>query len=309
LPTFSIVTPVFNREAEVVRCLHSCVRQESADFEVVVVDDGSTDRSYDAAASVLDPRIRLLRHSSNQGQGPARNTAVRAARGEWVIFLDSDDELLPGGLAQVQQKAETADSSVDRLAFAYRRDDGRSSPLPRLPEGLMEYPAYVRWLENRELWDFVSCARRSTFESVPQPSRYWADQSLYHLDFALRFRTFCCSDRVAVVHTGAPNRASQLRRTRRLSLENARELGAEMDLLFERHGVALRKWAPGTHQKFLRLRASYHYLAGERSAGLQVMAQCLKATPLLAEAWGLALLGFAPRDIFAVARSRRRAET
>jgi glycosyltransferase involved in cell wall biosynthesis len=304
-----MVTPVYNRETEITRCLQSCLQQDFPDFEVVVVDDGSTDRSVEAASAVRDPRIRVFCHDSNRGHGVARNTAIQKATGDWVIFLDSDDELSPGGLVRIYERIMAVGEQVDRLAFRYARDDGRTSPLPPLPDGVMDYPAYCAWLEHRELWDFVSCARRTTFCVVPQPNRYWADQSLYHLDFAWHFRTACYQDVVAVAHTTAPNRTSQLRRKLRLSTANANDLGAEMDLLFARHGEALRRYAPQTYQNFRRMRASYHFLDGNRTAGLALMAQCIKATPLLPEAWALSLLGLVPRSVFAAARSRRRAST
>ena len=309
VPTFSIVMPMFNREREVVRALNSCLQQDCEDFEVIVVDDASTDASFEAARSLRDPRVRVLRHEVNHGHGKARNTAIDAAVGAWVIFLDSDDELIPGGLTRMYRETQAVDERVQRLAFMYQRDDGRVSPLPPFRHDVIDYRRYLEWLEGRELYDFVCCSRRHTFADVPQPIRRWSDQSLYHLEFAQRYVTRCFQDEVALVHTDAANRSSQLRRGRRDSVASALELGSEMDLLLTRHGDALREVVPTVYEMFRRMRGAYHFLSGHRIRGLAYMAGCVRATPLLPEAWMLMLLGLAPTSVFAAVRSRRGAST
>ena len=72
---------------------------------MVAVDDGSGDHSAAVIRSFDDPRVRLILHEKNRGCGPARNTAMAAARGQWFVFLDSDDELLPGALETIHGRA------------------------------------------------------------------------------------------------------------------------------------------------------------------------------------------------------------
>lgn len=93
----SVVIPLYNKEAIVERSLQSVLSQSFRDFEVVVVDDGSTDRSAEIVRGINDPRI-LLVSQENGGPSKARNTGVRAAQGEWILFLDADDELLQDAL-------------------------------------------------------------------------------------------------------------------------------------------------------------------------------------------------------------------
>ena len=89
-PQFSVVIPVYNGARYVARSVASALRQDGVSAEVIVVDDGSADGSADIAAAV-DPAVRVLRHEANRGLPAARNTGIRAARGAWVAFLDSDD--------------------------------------------------------------------------------------------------------------------------------------------------------------------------------------------------------------------------
>lgn len=302
---FSVVIPTFNREPELLRAVASCLAQQHSGFEVIVVDDGSTDATAHSISSIRDPRLRLIRHSVNRGQGAARNTGVRASAAEWVVPLDSDDELLPGALTALHQQILLFGDSVERLAFSFERDDGRISPLPVSRDETLEYAAYLGWLEDRELYDFLPCTRRVTFDEVQYPEKRWADHRLYNLDFAARFRTRFCSAAAARVHLDAAERESHNRRSSLNARAAAIELGVEMDHTLQRHGKALRQFAPRTLAKYLRMRAAHHFLAGERRLGLNKALAALRAKPWSADAWGLPLVGFFTPGLFAALRSRR----
>jgi glycosyltransferase involved in cell wall biosynthesis len=94
-PPVSVVIPAFNRAGTIRAAIESVLRQTWTDFELVVVDDGSTDGTLEAAAEVREPRVRLVANPRNTGAAGARNAGVAQARGTWVAFQDSDDEWLP----------------------------------------------------------------------------------------------------------------------------------------------------------------------------------------------------------------------
>lgn len=96
-PLISVVIPLYNKEKCIVRTLRSVLIQKGCTFEAVIVDDGSTDNSLSVAESITDDHIRIFKQA-NGGPSKARNTGLRQARGEWVVFLDADDELLPDTL-------------------------------------------------------------------------------------------------------------------------------------------------------------------------------------------------------------------
>lgn len=89
-PFFSIVVCNYNYDSYVGLAIESCLAQDFEDFEIIVVDDGSTDRSRVKIQSYSDPRIKVI-YQSNQGQAVAFNVAISAASGKWIAFLDSDD--------------------------------------------------------------------------------------------------------------------------------------------------------------------------------------------------------------------------
>lgn len=112
----SVVIPVYNVKPYLERCVQSVLRQTYKDVEVILVDDGSTDGSGELCDKIAerDSRVRVI-HQENQGLSGARNTGIRQATGEYVIFMDSDDEwLLDKGLdALVRQ----CDEKTDMVTF------------------------------------------------------------------------------------------------------------------------------------------------------------------------------------------------
>lgn len=94
-PFVSIVIPTYNRARFLGRLVRSVLNQTYKNFEVIVADDASTDDTAEIIKTFKDDRIRYIRHESNAGAAAARNTGIKASRGEYVAFQDSDDEWLP----------------------------------------------------------------------------------------------------------------------------------------------------------------------------------------------------------------------
>ncbi len=98
--TISIIIPVHNRRELLGRAVSSVLHQTFPDFEIIVVDDASTDNSTSVLADFPSERITVIRHEAQLGPAAARNTGIRAAKGKYITFLDSDDEWLPDKLRQ-----------------------------------------------------------------------------------------------------------------------------------------------------------------------------------------------------------------
>ena len=94
-PIISVIIPTFNRANLIVRSIQSVLNQSYEDFEVIVVDDGSKDRTEELVKSLSDKRINYIRLRENRGAGAARNIGIQKAKGKFIAFQDSDDEWLP----------------------------------------------------------------------------------------------------------------------------------------------------------------------------------------------------------------------
>ena len=126
MPEISVIVPAFNSEATLERCVEGLLLQTFRNFELIIVDDGSSDGTAvlcDNLAS-QDTRISVI-HQSNRGVGAARNAALDIAKGDYICFVDSDDEVLPGYLQNLISKME---DSVDIVGTSYiSRHDGQDS--------------------------------------------------------------------------------------------------------------------------------------------------------------------------------------
>jgi hypothetical protein len=127
---FTVVIPLHQKAPWVERCLDSVAAQTCRDFEVVVVDDGSTDGGGALVANRRDLRIRVVRQD-NLGEGAARNRGLAEATSEWVALLDADDEWLPSFLEEAAAAAERDPELVAIFTNVVEADTGR--PLLQRP--------------------------------------------------------------------------------------------------------------------------------------------------------------------------------
>jgi glycosyltransferase involved in cell wall biosynthesis len=116
-PKVSVVIPTHNRAKLITRALDSLKNQTNQDFEIFIIDDASTDNTEDVINNYNDSKIKYIRLSENVGQSKARNIAIKQANGEYIGFLDSDDEWLP---EKIEKQLKLFEQSNDpRLAAVY----------------------------------------------------------------------------------------------------------------------------------------------------------------------------------------------
>ena len=116
MPKVSVVIPTHNRAALLRRAVLSVLGQTVEDFEVVVADDASVDGTCEMVQSIGDRRIKHIRHSHNRGVSAARNSAIAVAAGEYIAFLDDDDEWLPDKLRYQIDHIDTLGRNVGAIS-------------------------------------------------------------------------------------------------------------------------------------------------------------------------------------------------
>lgn len=165
MPFFSVIIPSYNREALIGATLDTVFAQTLSDFEVIVVDDGSTDKTLDVVRSYGD-RVKLLTQK-NSGPGAARNLAVSVATGEYLAMLDSDDLWFPWTLDTYRQVIEQEKSPAivvgKPLVFIHPNvPTGDKAPLQTL--------RFKDYLDSGDEWRWFSVSsfviRRESFERV-----------------------------------------------------------------------------------------------------------------------------------------------
>ena len=146
-PHFSVIIPVYNRANTLGAAIQSVLAQSCQDFEIVIVDDGSTDDPAAVIAQFSDPRIRFLRQK-NQGGGAARNAAIDAARGRLIAPLDSDDIFLPHHLQTMKMLLHGKTNTAGYARIVVDRGEGRTFLKP---------PRAIRPGEN--MGEYLLCER------------------------------------------------------------------------------------------------------------------------------------------------------
>ena len=168
-PFFSVVVPLYNKERYVRRCLDSILAQKFSNFEVVVVDDGSTDHGLAILGVYDDPRIRLIRQP-NGGVSAARNRGIAEARGQWIAFLDADDEYLPLFLQKVAACAKQfRDAGAIYARAAWMKGESQvNQPRDHLQDTTL-LPDYLRFVADENGYEINSSAvalRRDVFDQA-----------------------------------------------------------------------------------------------------------------------------------------------
>jgi GalNAc5-diNAcBac-PP-undecaprenol beta-1,3-glucosyltransferase len=177
MTSFSVVIPTYNRAALITATLDSVLAQEHDDFEVVLVDDGSTDDTCEVVRRkcAQDKRVRYIRQG-NAERGAARNRGLQEARSAYVVFFDSDDVMYPSHLSALAAVIEER-GEINFLATKYEIErDGRQFPssLGPLKEGFYGLELFLRGnplacnvcvrRENPQLRPFVEDRRYAVFE-------------------------------------------------------------------------------------------------------------------------------------------------
>ncbi|MFL6647920.1 MAG: glycosyltransferase family 2 protein [Sulfurifustaceae bacterium] len=190
----TVAIATFNRANVLPRAIASVLRQTVQSFEIIVVDDGSTPSTEPVVRGIGDPRIRYIRHERNQGLPAARNTAIRAAAGEYIAFLDDDDEWLEDKLEKQRRALARCDAV---LTAAYVNDRSRVKRFKRAtvtvddlrkgnafdPSTLMVKTAVMRELlfdaslRVGEDWDaFIRIARKYRVHYLREPLIVYSEQ-------------------------------------------------------------------------------------------------------------------------------------
>ncbi len=164
-PKVSIIVPVYNTEKYLIRCLNSLINQTEKNIEIIIIDDKTPDNSLKIIDEYkrIDPRIKLFRHKKNRGLGYARNTGIKKANGEYILFVDSDDYIELNAVQSLYNEANN--KKLDILEGDYKKvKPDKTAVYPEynvkdIPDG-NEYIAKAKNLEGvccNKLWkrDFV----------------------------------------------------------------------------------------------------------------------------------------------------------
>ena len=179
---YSVIIPVFNTADYLPRCMDSLLCQRTDGWEVILVDDGSTDGVSPALCDRYadeNPSFVRVIHRPNGGLGAARNTGIEASTGDYLLFLDSDDFLMPDALRKLSEHAEESRADMVVFRFVYCMEDGTRIPAEELPSDVPTGTAITLEAVPELLWDapmsWLHLCRKSLFREngIAFPPGVW----------------------------------------------------------------------------------------------------------------------------------------
>lgn len=163
---FSIIVPLYNKESYVQKALESVFSQTYTDYEVIVIDDGSTDNSLEVVRGLkIEDRRLMILTQSNSGVAAARNNGVAKSKGEYLCFLDADDWWKPTFLEEMDRLInEYPDAGLYATNYVYYKP-GKTHVALHLERGYMNYPeAYLHG--EMPVWTGTACMPRRVFDEM-----------------------------------------------------------------------------------------------------------------------------------------------
>ena len=172
-PIFSVIVPLYNKERYITRAIDSILGQSIEDFELIVVDDGSTDKGVKIVNQYTDSRIILI-EQENAGPGAARNKGIENARGKYIAFLDADDIWLDDYLKTISDLIKKhPNAGAYSTSFKIKKENGTFAkhiikPLSSNIEWEGIIPNYFQHLlmKNSPFWTGTICVKKEVFARI-----------------------------------------------------------------------------------------------------------------------------------------------
>lgn len=253
---FSVVIPLYNKSKSVVRTIESVLGQTHSDFELIIVNDGSTDDSLDVISSIIDDRIRII-STENRGVSAARNKGVSVANSDYIAFLDADDYWDSSFL---MMQAALIDTFPEAAVYGFNYADVSNGQIKAYNQGMGDsFCGYVEDYFGTSHGDLYCSSsvvvRKQAFESVggfDEKIRYAEDLDLWYR-LILRYPVVYSNQVLAYYNKDAENRAEK-------NINAHFDIEARMDNYIEKFSSDLM--SNRTFSRFFCVRIAWNLLYG-----------------------------------------------
>jgi glycosyltransferase involved in cell wall biosynthesis len=263
----SVITPTFNRAHLLPRVWKSLLHQRVM-FEWVVIDDASTDHTKDILSRLNDARIVYSALSENSGVNVARNKGVDLARGRYVVFLDSDDELQPEGLETMVAIMDAAGSNIGVVGFAcIIADTGMQTCHFTDRQVLGEYEIVCD--QALRGGDKILIYRKEVFDEFRLPDAFRGCEQIFVYQISKKWKFLMINKPASIVHRQSDNLSDA-----KSMIARSLGIAKSFEVLLENHADILRQ-NPAAEFEFLK-KALYRYgVAGSRTDAVRVYRKIL----------------------------------
>ena len=211
MPTVSVIISTYNRSHVLGRSIQSVLNQTFQDFELIIVDDGSTDDTEKIVSNLSNEKVKYVRHQKNRGASVARNIGIRLAKGDYIAILDDDDEWMPEILEKQMKVFYTAPPEVGAVYTKYKKYDSLGEYVPPLKVAKKEGDLFKQLLKEFYIQWQTALIKRECFDKVGLIS----ESMLYSRDwdFLLRisqhYQFLYIDEPLAIIHEQPEGRLSK----------------------------------------------------------------------------------------------------
>lgn len=259
----SIIIPLYNKENKIANTMKSVLSQSFQDFEIIIVDDGSTDNSVSEVKKIDDPRIRLI-SQTNAGVSAARNRGIQEARGEFIAYLDADDEWNPKYLeTQASLIHKYPQCKVHATNYEFRDTEGNITPTTinnldiQEQDGVLDNYFEVAAVSHPPLWTSAVVVNKEAIMSIggfPEGIKSGEDL-LTWARLAVQYKIAYCKTPMAFFNNNGPDERGMNEDQKQRKPEKIDYVGEQLKQLLTKHTdvKGLRKYLSLWHKMRCRI--------------------------------------------------------
>lgn len=298
-PLISVIIPTYNRAWCIGRAVNSVLNQTYQHFEIVITDDGSTDDTDKVVYSFRDDRIKYFKFDENRGMYEAQRNSIENSIGGYIVFLDSDDELVPDAL---QSFVSHIPMLTDKVAIILA--DHKDSSTERIKGNSWIFNGktilhYDDIICKPFIGDFLPFVRRDVFQRIPYKvtSKYMTN-IIWHKIFR-EYSFYYLAQILGIVHTDSTDRRTYNR------AKNADGWVRGINEYLSEFGEDIKSRCPGHLGFIYRILAIYQILAGERLAALISIFRALRFKLFDWKTWAVFSSNFLPKKVVSMLLLRK----
>lgn len=272
----SVIIPTYNRKNILPRTLKSVLNQTFQDFEIIVIDDASTDATKELFKTDFNSKkIRYEKLSVNQGVHSARNRGIETAKGDYLVFLDSDDELLPQALAKASE-AMAENPLAGLVSAPFKTERGELTGFERKNDSFIDYPELLCEKHVRRLKTGFAMARKSLIGNTG-----FAMQNLdfiFYRRLAKKTKMYFIAEPLGIYHIDE-NKNSLHKSRKAPNIELSIKRGKALADFLNEFGNDIIKFCPENYGFYAYGAAVGMLLAGKKSEAIKLARDAAKHTP------------------------------
>lgn len=277
----SIIMPTYNSERWVERAILSVLAQSYKNYELVIVDDGSTDNTYKLISKYTeDPRIKIFRLNVNSGVSNARNIGIELCKGDIVTFLDSDDEFLPNALETIVQKFKSLPDDVGIIYARTIDDNGKIGGCIHNDERYITIED-VLCKDSIKGESFIAIKHKFIQDGIRFYGKFFHHLSSFYFKIMKSTKAYAIPNVLVKYHNLAnPESLTKVKRNVYLRISSSRQIAEEISYFLREFGEILKRKCRRKYSSINLQLGMYALLSKNRKLALKALIKSLCSYPL-----------------------------